>query len=498
MRVRVLILIAWISMFAGAACAQEHVIGTVAKVDQSSISVKTTANKMVTVAVVPQSTFTKNKAAMTVFFSASNTPSDSNIPISYNATYMNMFVGPGTGNSSVTGTQNIAIGIDAGASLTSPMGGSAQDDTFIGFKAGYSCTTCRESIFIGPYAGYTAIGNDQGIEDGLNTMIGSYAGYLDNGIDEVFIGQKAGVGMSGNYTSNSDNTFIGPHSGSCWSSGIQNVFIGRVSDSGSTNCTGNGNTFVGYNAAEAAEIGVANNTCIGSIACFSLTTSVDTMVGHNAGWQTTTGTNDTFVGDQAGASNVTGGNNTEVGESACYNATGSDDICLGYNTNPNAAGDNNEIVIGEGATGHGSNSTTIGNSSSTKLFLYGVTNAATGDYVCYKAGVIEYDTSTCTLSLRKYKQNILLLTGSLVEVMKLRPVQYQYKPELNLGNQTHVGLIAEEVQKVDPRLAAYKDDGELESVDYEHLTAVLIKAVQEQQAEITILTREVRQLQKKR
>jgi hypothetical protein len=55
-------------MFAGAACAQEHVIGTVAKVDQSSISVKTTANKMVTVAVVPQSTFTKNKAAMTVFF----------------------------------------------------------------------------------------------------------------------------------------------------------------------------------------------------------------------------------------------------------------------------------------------------------------------------------------------------------------------------------------------------------------------------------------------
>ena len=112
--------------------------------------------------------------------------------------------------------------------------------------------------------------------------------------------------------------------------------------------------------------------------------------------------------------------------------------------------------------------------------------------------MIEYDTSTCTLSLKKYKQNILPLTGSLVEVMKLRPVQYQYKPELNLGNQTHVGLVAEEVQKVDPRLAAHKKDGELESVDYEHLTALLIKAVQEQQAEISSLKLEISELSEKK
>ena len=495
MRVRILILMAWISMFAGAAQAQEQVIGSVAKIDRSSIGVTATANRLFTVAAFHQFTFLKNRAATKVFLQASNTPSGSSIPISYNATYVDMFVGPGTGNSSSTGTQNIAIGINAGASLTSPAGGSAQDDTFIGFNAGYSCTTCRESIFIGPYAGYTATGNGQGVEDGLSTMIGSYAGYLDNGIDEVFIGQKAGVAMSGNYANDEDNTFIGTHSGSCWSSGKQNIFIGRVADSGATNCTGNDNTFVGFWAGEATEIGTANNTCIGSFACYGLTTSPDTMVGQQAGFGTTTGTNNTFVGYQAGFSNVGGGNNTEVGQAACYNAAGNNDVCLGYNTNPQAAGDNNEIVIGEGATGQGSNSVTIGNSGSTKLFLYGVTNAATGNYVCYNAGVIEYDTSTCTLSLRKYKQNILPLTGSLVEVMKLRPVQYQYKPELNLGNQTHVGLIAEEVQTVDPRLAAHKNDGELESVDYEHLTAVLIKAVQEQQAEITILKREVKQLQ---
>jgi hypothetical protein len=56
--------------------------------------------------------------------------------------------------------------------------------------------------------------------------------------------------------------------------------------------------------------------------------------------------------------------------------------------------------------------------------------------------VIENDNSTCTLSLRKYKRDIAPITGALNEVMRLRPVEYRYKPETNLGNQLHLGLIA--------------------------------------------------------
>ena len=44
--------------------------------------------------------------------------------------------------------------------------------------------------------------------------------------------------------------------------------------------------------------------------------------------------------------------------------------------------------------------------SSGAVNLNGLTNAATGDYVCYNAGLIEYNTATCTLSLRKYKMDI--------------------------------------------------------------------------------------------
>lgn len=64
MKVRAFVLIACLSLIAAAAFAhgdEQHVIGTVASVAKDSITVKTTANALVTVSVVPQTTFSKNK-----------------------------------------------------------------------------------------------------------------------------------------------------------------------------------------------------------------------------------------------------------------------------------------------------------------------------------------------------------------------------------------------------------------------------------------------------
>jgi hypothetical protein len=66
MKPRILILVASIALIAAAAAAhggEEHAIGTVTKVAQDSITVKTTANKAVAVAVVPETKFIKSKAA---------------------------------------------------------------------------------------------------------------------------------------------------------------------------------------------------------------------------------------------------------------------------------------------------------------------------------------------------------------------------------------------------------------------------------------------------
>jgi hypothetical protein len=73
-------------------------------------------------------------------------------------------------------------------------------------------------------------------------------------------------------------------------------------------------------------------------------------------------------------------------------------------------------------------------------------------------------------------------------VMALQPVSYDLKPEFNpehLGNQ--VGLIAEDVAKVDPRLVAVDDKGDPRGVRYMQLTAVLVKTIQQQQYEIYAL-----------
>jgi hypothetical protein len=131
--------------------------------------------------------------------------------------------------------------------------------------------------------------------------------------------------------------------------------------------------------------------------------------------------------------------------------------------------------------------------------LPGLTNADTGDYVCYNAGVIEYDATACVASLRALKRNISPIHGALAETMKLKPVEYRFKAEAHnsSGDQMHVGFIAEDVASVDQRLAGYNKKGELETVDYQHMTALLAAAVQEQQKEIRSLKREVARLEKK-
>ena len=61
----------------------------------------------------------------------------------------------------------------------------------------------------------------------------------------------------------------------------------------------------------------------------------------------------------------------------------------------------------------------------------------------------------------------------------MRPVTFKWKGR----DENDFGLVAEEVAKVDPLFATYKNN-QIEGVKYPQLTAVLIKAIQEQQSEI--------------
>jgi len=66
MKSRLLLVVLCISLIPAVLLAhgdEEHVMGTVASVAKDSISVKTAAKGLVTVAVVPQTTFSKNKVS---------------------------------------------------------------------------------------------------------------------------------------------------------------------------------------------------------------------------------------------------------------------------------------------------------------------------------------------------------------------------------------------------------------------------------------------------
>ncbi len=122
-----------------------------------------------------------------------------------------------------------------------------------------------------------------------------------------------------------------------------------------------------------------------------------------------------------------------------------------------------------------------------------------GNSVCYgkATGAVGNITQTngttaCgALSSLRYKYDVYSLDeeSGLAEVMALRPVSYKYTPEFLGGfaddpnwSSTFVGFIAEEVQAVDPRLIALDNQGLPGAVQYDKITAVLAKAVQEQQA----------------
>ena len=84
----------------------------------------------------------------------------------------------------------------------------------------------------------------------------------------------------------------------------------------------------------------------------------------------------------------------------------------------------------------------------------------------------------------KYKKNVQNYTKGLAEVMQLRPVSYEGKHEVDNGK-TFAGLIAEEVHDLGlTEFVQYAEDGTPDALAYGNMVSLLIKAIQEQQAEI--------------
>ncbi len=112
-----------------------------------------------------------------------------------------------------------------------------------------------------------------------------------------------------------------------------------------------------------------------------------------------------------------------------------------------------------------------------------------------------YATAHITTSSAKYKKNISNLNYGLNEILKIRPVSYQYT--FDKTNLYKVGFIAEEISDIIPEIVAHinsegnqvpKGKGKAVGMDYSQMTAVLVNAIKEQQVQIEELKKEIKQL----
>ena len=97
-----------------------------------------------------------------------------------------------------------------------------------------------------------------------------------------------------------------------------------------------------------------------------------------------------------------------------------------------------------------------------------------------------YDTSTkqvlyngtCNSSDSRLKENVHTLPGELSNLVLLRPVRFMWKDTVARDHRVHLGLIAQEVEKIYPEVVDTDPKG-FKSLQYEKLVAPLIRSVQE-------------------
>ena len=262
--------------------------------------------------------------------------------------------------------------------------------------------------------------------------------------------------------------------------GVGGTFLG---DDAFLNRTGHSDTAIGaaalrfetiakYNTATGAytlynNTGANNandNTANGADALYSNTIGrFNTAIGASALYTNTTGTRNTANGYQALYGNLSGIGNTAVGFQALYQNSGSNNVALGFNAGRNLTTGSGNVCIGYNAVGvpGESNTTRISN-------IYSSVASARAVYVNSdnKIGAL--------VSSRQFKDDIKPMDKASEPILRLKPVSFHYKKEIELNSAIMFGLIAEDVEKVDPDLVTRNEKGEAETVRYEAVNAMLL------------------------
>lgn len=418
-----------------------------------------------------------------------------------------------TGNS-------VFIGKAAGAhdDLTSNL------NVFVGDSAGFTNTSGYSNTAIGNMALY---GNTVGHR---NTAIGNEVLlYNLDGDDNTGIGNRA---LGDNITGD-NNTAVGYISLSSNTSGDYNTASGFGSLH--SNTIGNRNTAKGYNALY-SNIDGNDNTAIGNHTLQANTTGdQNTALGYNALFSNTEGVENVGIGESSLHDNLTGYSNTGIGSSALHsNIDGDYNIAIGnsvldFNTSGNRNIGIGNFTLETNLTGSyntciGSGSDTDASDRTNTVIIAGTGDLPLGGNNRVRIGnnsisSIGGQVSWTTISDERVKVQAKDDVKGLEFIINLKPVTYNYsieksnfiqdkKDTINWAGKYDIekmrfsGFMAQEVEKAAQK-AGYnfsgidkpeEEDG-LWGLRYAEFTVPLVKAVQEQQAMIEELKKQVEALQ---
>ena len=230
---------------------------------------------------------------------------------------------------------------------------SGYQNTSLGVNTLFNNKTGNDNVSIGYGSLYFNTSGYSNISVGSSTLQSNTSGYHNVAIGYASL-QLNSTGIN--------NTSIGSFTSQLNTTGSWNTTLGYVSSG--NNKTGNSNVTIGYGALYSATQS-SFNTAIGNATLWVSQGSYNTTLGYNSLGQIINGNYNIGIGVNAGT----------LMSGTTSSATQSDNsIFIGYDTRPQTSLQTNQIVIGYGATGSGSNSVTLGASTITKTQLRGTIN----------------------------------------------------------------------------------------------------------------------------
>jgi uncharacterized coiled-coil protein SlyX len=246
----------------------------------------------------------------------------------------------------------------------------------------------------------------------------------------------------------------------------------------------NQNTAEGDNALLSLTTGFGN-TANGYQTLFRNTTGSDnTGDGFEALASNTAGHDNTANGFEALFSNTTGNYNTANGSQALFrNTTGGGNIALGIAAGVNLTTGSNNIDIGSFGVAGESDTIRIGIAGTqTATFIAGIHGATVaGGAAVYVDSSGHLGTLT---SSERFKDGIKPMGKASEAILALKPVSFRYNHHVDPKGIPQFGLVAEEVEKVNPALVVRDADGKPYTVRYEAVNAMLLNEFLEEHRKV--------------